>query len=66
MSACSVISVVAVIIVVAASFYAGMVFANQGRAAADDVKRDFMFQIAGYETANQGGLALQASDGLTR
>ena len=55
MSARSVISVVAVIIVVAASFYAGMLFANQGRAAADEVKRDFMFQVAGYETANQGG-----------
>ena len=55
MSARSFISVIAVVIVVAASFYAGTVFANQGRAAADDVKRDFMFQVVGYQTANQGG-----------
>lgn len=55
MSARSVVSVVAVVIAVVASFYAGMVFANQDRAADDDVKRDFMFQVAGYETANQGG-----------
>ena len=55
MSARSIISVVAVLIVVAASFYAGTLFANQGPPTADAVKRDFMFQVAGYQTANQGG-----------
>lgn len=55
MSVRSIISVVVVLVLVAASFYAGTVFATQGRAGADAAKRDFMFQVAGYETANQGG-----------
>ncbi len=31
---------------------------EQGRAAATEVKRDFMFQINGYRTQNQGGQRL--------
>lgn len=34
-----------------------MVFANSARSG-DVAKRDFMFQIAGYETENQGGQTL--------
>ena len=46
---------VAVLAAIGASFYVGTIFANQGRTDGDAVKRDFMFQVAGYQTANQGG-----------
>ena len=33
-------------------------FASPGRGGADAARRDFMFQIAGYQTQNQGGQTL--------
>lgn len=58
MSARAVVLIVALLALVAASFYGGLMFANQGRAGTDAAKRDFMFQIAGYQTENQGGQTL--------
>lgn len=58
MSARAVIFVIALLTLAAASFYGGVLFTNQGRAQNDAAKRDFMFQIAGYQTENQGGQTL--------
>ncbi|MDQ3477341.1 MAG: hypothetical protein M3492_13720, partial [Actinomycetota bacterium] len=55
MSARSIVALISMVGVLAASFYAGVLFSGPGQGRGDDVKRDFMFQVAGYQTANQGG-----------
>ena len=51
---------VAVLIAAAAvgGFYLGSQVARGTNGSAADAKRDFMFQVAGYQTANQGGQTL--------
>jgi hypothetical protein len=55
MSARTVVALIAMVGILATSFYAGVLLSGRSQGGGDDVKRDFMFQVAGYQTANQGG-----------